>query len=89
MQMPIVKNQTLFYDNEKIQVRYWSVYPKYDFIFGVPTKKNKLYKTEKAFFQYRDTKNKKIKAGFYLDENELNDMIKGFKLIKKECFNRL
>ena len=75
--------QDLFYDSEKIKIKLWCKWPSYDFIFGIPTKKNRHYKIERAFFQWRDTKKKKVKAGFYLDEVELNQIIKGFQLIKK------
>lgn len=68
---------------EKINVVSWVRYPSYDFIFGYPDKTNPKSEKEVAFFQFRDTRAKKIKAGFYLDETELNEMVDGFSLIKK------
>lgn len=69
--------------NEEIDVLNWCRYPNYDFIFGVPTKKNKYQKYEKAFFQYRDVRRKKVNEGFYLDKVELEDFVKGFGSIKR------
>lgn len=68
---------------EKINIVSWVKYPSYDFLFGYPDKTNPKSKKEVAFFQFRDTRAKKINQGFYLDECELNEMIEGFAKIKK------
>ncbi|MCK4636181.1 MAG: hypothetical protein KAT32_04950 [Candidatus Moranbacteria bacterium] len=68
---------------EKINIVSWIKYPSYDFLFGFPDKTNPKSEKEVAFFQFRDTRAKKIKAGFYLDECELDEMIDGFNKIKK------
>ena len=68
---------------EKINIIAWIKYPSYDFLFGFPDKTNPMSKKEVAFFQFRDTRTKKIKQGFYLDATELDEMINGFSLIKK------
>lgn len=70
-------------DGERIKVVLWSRWPSYDFIFGFPAKDNPMYGTEYAFFQYRDTRQKKVLSGFYLDVEELNTMLEGFKKIKR------
>ena len=68
---------------EKINIVSWVKYPSYDFLFGYPDKTNPKSEKEVAFFQFRDTRAKKIRAGFYLDECELDEMIDGFNKIKK------
>ncbi|MDF1498542.1 MAG: hypothetical protein P1P85_04290 [Patescibacteria group bacterium] len=67
---------------EKINVVSWVRYPSYDFIFGCPAKDNPMSKNEVAFFQFRDTRTKEVKQGFYLDKTELDEMIDGFSKIK-------
>ena len=72
---------------EKINVVAWIKYPSYDFIFGYPDRTNPKAEKEAAFFQFRDTRTKKIKSGFYLDAIELDEVINGFSLIKKHGRN--
>ena len=69
--------------NEEIDVLYWQRYPTYDFIFGVPVKTNKYYGQEAGFFQYRDTRAKRVYAGFYVDKIELKQLAKGFNMLLK------
>lgn len=64
--------------NELILVHGWYRYPSYDFIFGVPDKSNPKYGKEVAFFQFRDTRTKKVRQGFYIDCCELEEMVDGF-----------
>src|SRR3990167_7145093 len=75
-------------DGDPIDVVYWVRWPSYDFIFGVPGKKNKYRKEEVGFFQFRDTRHKKIREGFYVDEEELRCLVRGFKKIKKLSLRR-
>ena|SRR3990167_5730969 len=65
-----------------VDVLRWYRWPSYDFIFGVPELKSKFRKDERAFFQYRDTRGKKIISGFYLDKKELDIIIEGFERIR-------
>ena len=74
---------------EKINVVSWIRYPSYDFIFGYPADDNPKAEKEVAFFQFRDTRAKKIKSGFYLDATELDEMINGFSLIQKAWTMRI
>lgn len=67
---------------EIIEVLMWHKWPSYDFIFGVPHKSNPHYGVEKAFFQYRDTRKKEVKQGFYLDQIELDAIVNGFKKLQ-------
>lgn len=67
---------------EKITIIYWVRYPSYDFIFGIPHKTSPKYKKEVGFFQFRDTRAKKVKQGLYIDIQELEEMIEGFARIK-------
>ena len=73
---------------DKIEVLYWQRYPSYDFIFGFPARSNRLYGKEAAFFQYRDTRHKKIISGFYLDKTELKQFVRGFNMIWKHWKKR-
>lgn len=66
---------------EKINVVFWVRYPSYDFIFGLPDKTNPFYKKEFGFFQFRDTRAKEIRQGFYVDQTELEEMVDGFQKI--------
>jgi len=75
------KNLTYVCNGEKIEVLYWQRYPKYDFIFGYPAKGNRFYGSEAAFFQYRDTRKRKVQSGFYLDLTELKQFVEGFSRI--------
>lgn len=68
---------------DEIDVLLWARYPEYDFIFGVPAKGNDLHGLETGFFQFRDTREKKVWSGFYLDREELDDFVNGFNLISK------
>jgi len=70
--------------NEIVDVLMWQRWPTYDFIFGIPNKKCKkeLREKEKGFFQYRSVKDKKVICGFWIDGNELNLLIRGFRRIK-------
>ena len=74
---------------EKINVVSWVRYPSYDFLFGYPDKTNPKAKKEVAFFQFRDTRTRKIKLGFYLDATELSEVINGFSLIQKAWAMRI
>ena len=56
----------------------WHRWPSYDFIFGVPHRSSSYYGKEAAFFQYRDTRIKKVQAGFYVDRRELTILTRGF-----------
>ena len=69
------------YKNEPMHVLLWHLWPSYDFIFAVPTKKNRYYKEEYAFFTYRDVRKKQKICAFYVDFDELR--------ILKDGFNRL
>lgn len=70
------------YMDGKVKVLLWCRWPSYDFIFGIPTKKDKKnYGKEWAFFQYRDTRAKKVKQGFYVDRGELLRLRQGFNKI--------
>lgn len=64
---------------QQIDVIRWIKWPSYDFIFGVPAKTNMFRKKEAAFFQYRDTRRRKVKCGFYVDRGELKELYHGFK----------
>jgi hypothetical protein len=64
---------------EVIDVVYWVQYPSYDFIFGIPNKDHPLANTEVGFFQIRNTKTKRIMAGYYVDCNEAEELAYGFK----------
>lgn len=66
---------------EKIHILFWVRYPSYDFIFGVPDKENPKHEKEIGFYQYRDTRAKKIMQGAYFDIEEVEEMIEGFKRI--------
>ena len=68
---------------DKVIILLHSIFPSYDFLFGIPDKANSNYGKEVAFFQFRDTRKKKINEGFYLDKEELEDFVKGFGLIKE------
>jgi len=70
-------------EDEKIVVLFQSRFPDYDFIFGIPHETNKHFEKEVAFYQFRDTRKKEIKQGFYLDRQELEDIVKGFWLVKE------
>ncbi len=86
----LVEFDELIYEpvkGEKIKVVSWVRYPSYDFIFGYLDKTNPKAEKEVAFFQFRDTRTKKIKSGFYLDATELDEVINGFSLIKKHGRN--
>ena len=69
--------------DEEIDVILWSRWPSYDFIFGIPTKRNKFYGEEYGFFQYRDTRHKKVHEGFYVDLEELRILSRGFERLFK------
>lgn len=80
---------------QKVDVTYWVRYPSYDFIFGVPAKDNPYSKLEVGFFQYRNTKHKKVMMGLYVDCNELEEIAYGFakiveisKLMKTELWKK-
>jgi len=64
---------------EKVLVTFWCRYPNYDFIFGVPDKSSPKYEKEISFVQFRDTREKKVKMGMYLDVEETQEMIAGMK----------
>ena len=64
-----------------IHVIFWLRYPSYDFIFGVPDKMNPKYAEEISFFQFRDTRIKEVRAGFYLDIGETKGTLEGFRRI--------
>jgi len=83
--MLVKKNSVMKYLSGKneINVVYWSKWPSYDFIFGVPARGNKDYGIEACFFQYRNTKHKKVKMGFCLDLTELHEILKGFNKVAK------
>lgn len=68
-------------EGERILVYGWFRYPAYDFIFGVPAPDNPHYGQEVGFFQYRDTRTKEIRQGFYVDCQELLEMVEGFSKI--------
>lgn len=68
---------------EKILVTRWVVWPGYDFIFGVPAKDNPHHKLEAGFFQFRDTRAKTVRSGFYVDLEELNNLLVGFASIEQ------
>lgn len=68
---------------EKVNVIYWVRYPSYDFIFGVPDKSSPKFGKEVGFYQFRDTRNKKVEAGLYVDVQELNELLEGFKKMKE------
>jgi hypothetical protein len=69
-------------EDELINVVLWCRYPSYDFIFGVPDKSSPKYEKEVGFFQFRDTREKKVKMGIYCDVNECLELINGFTKIK-------
>src|SRR3990167_3379649 len=66
-----------------IDVLCWNRWPNYDFIFGVPASGSRYYNDEAAFFQYRDTRRKRVKCGFYVDKRELAILARGFKILEK------
>jgi len=71
---------------DAIDVFLWHCWPSYDFIFGLPSKSSRYYKSEAAFFQYRDTRARKIKCGFYVDKRELDILVKGFVMLSAAAF---
>lgn len=82
-------------DGQPIQVLYWVQYPSYDLIFGVPLPENPYSKTEVGYFHVRDSRTEKIKSGYYLDCNEAEEFLQGFKkivevgkLISPELWNK-
>ena len=79
---------TYIVGGEKINVYVWIQWPSYDFIFGTPHKSSKHYGVEAGFFQYRDTRRKKTKAGFYVDKQELRCLVNGFQKLERHCFVR-
>lgn len=74
---------------EVVDVLYWHQWPSYDFIFGVPAKGSPYYKDEAAFFQFRDTRLKKVMQGCYVDMHELKVLVKGFAGLLQEAKRRL
>lgn len=68
---------------EIVEVFYWVRYPTYDFIFGVPHQSNPNYGSEVGFFQYRNTKRKKVMMGVYVDCAELEELYLGFMRINE------
>lgn len=66
---------------EIVNVIYWVRYPEYDFIFGVPDQSSPKHEKEIGFFQFRDTRAKKVLAGCYIDIEECKEMIIGFSKI--------
>ena len=77
--------QSLVYEpteGELIHVVSWVRYPSYDFIFGIPDPKNPKYEKEIGFFQYRDTRAKRVLIGVYLDVQEIIEFIEGFVLLR-------
>ena len=61
-----------------VDVLLWERWPSYDFIFGIPANVSPMAGKEAAFFQYRDSRTKRVKAGFFADEKELKIIIDGF-----------
>lgn len=74
--------------NEPIRILKWFRWPSYDFLFGVPCAENPWKNEEVGFFQYRDTRRRKIIEGFYMDLTELSDLIEGFQAIRVEAVRR-
>lgn len=73
---------------EIVDVLYWHTWPSYDFIFGVPHKDSPHYKEEAAFFQFRDTRRKRVMQGCYVDMHELEVLVSGFKELLREARKR-
>ena len=67
---------------ELIHVLLWERYPSYDFIFGVPAKTSPFYEKEVGFFQFRGTRAKVVRQGFYVDVLECLTMIDGFRKVR-------
>lgn len=74
---------------EKVVVVKWVRYPSYDFIFGIPEPTSPRYKQEFGYFQFRNTKTKKVVMGFYADQCELEELLEGFgDIIEASRFDR-
>ena len=78
-----------FKERDCVDVKYWCIWPNYDFVFGIPDENNPYRKKEVALFQLRDTRKKKIIKGFYIDYNELQRLTEGFSKVFKIVKRRL
>ena len=65
---------------EKINVHKWVRFPDYDYIFGTPDKSSPRYEKEfAAFVKRKQNADNSVSVTIqYLDQNELEEMQKGF-----------
>lgn len=85
--------QTIEYDKEtgiyepikgeKILVVMVVDYPSYSFLFGIPKRCSPRYKKEAGFIEYKDRRKGRKGFAVYLDVQEIQEFMKGLKLIKK------
>lgn len=78
-----LNNRPLMYGTkgEEMEVKRWVRWPCYDFIFAVPAKGSKMWKDERGFFQYRDSRKSRKPWACYFDLGELREMVGGFKML--------
>lgn len=76
-------------EDEKINVVLWVRYPSYDFIFGLPDESSPAREKEFGFFQFRKQDENGNQKGWavYLDQTELEEMVKGFQNVLKASKN--
>ena len=81
-----IAEEDLFFQptvGEMIKITSWVRYPDYDWLFGHPTADSPRAEKEAAFYIFR-SRRKNTQHGFYLDEQELNDIINGLVKVQSE-----
>ena len=81
-----IADEDLFFQpslGEMVKINTWIRYPDYDWLFGVPTFDSPRYAKEEAFYIFRNRTND-VQHGFYLDKQELTDLIMGLLKIQHE-----
>lgn len=66
-----------------VKVVFYVKYPDYEFFFGVPVPENPMFEKEVGFVQFKDSRAEKMHMGMYVDLEECEEMIKGFKMIRE------
>lgn len=72
--------------DEPVNILLLSQYPSYDIMVGVPCKESPKWEKEIAFFSYRNA-DTGVKVQFYLDINEVKELIQGLQMALEESKN--
>lgn len=83
-------NRPLMYGSkgEEMEVKRWIRWPSYDFIFATPCSTSKMWKDERGFFQYRDSRKGRKGWACYFDLGELKELAEGFAALLKHAEER-